>query len=125
MKADFTALFRDFQIAEPSIQDKACGHKLERLCVVGECPHPSLHCQDIKCGESYGEHHICRSVTLNGTTYLLNLHLRSNKDFLTEIFRMEDAYMHDYTRKRVNDSKQMSLGSLEEKYQRTIRKLFF
>ncbi len=53
LKELFKDFFKDYEITQPQIKGKACGHVLKRMCTFHDCQKFSLHCDDESCEKSY------------------------------------------------------------------------
>jgi hypothetical protein len=113
-------LFKPFEIAQPSIEGRSCGHILKKVCLFRECQEYALHCEDDCCEESYAKHFLCKSVTLKGVTSLLGRHFAANREFVGKMFEVEDALVRELASRREEIVSRMSFKSLEEKHQKII-----
>lgn len=55
---------------------------------------------------------------------MLKQHFQMNKDFVTQLFGIEDALVRELTERREEMVRLMSLGNLEEKYARVVEEIF-
>jgi hypothetical protein len=120
---DFAVLFEGYDINEPNISCKVCKQQIKRLCTYYDCGEFSLHCENEKC-EKFKLHTTCRVVHIIGITSMLKQHFQLNKDFISQMFRVEDNLIRELTERREEMVKQMSLGNLEEKYAKIVDEVF-
>lgn len=118
------ALFSEYKIVEPELQcDKQ--RKIYRMCVNSECQKHALICQDLQC-ESCGikHHRLCVSLPLQVLTQILNETTQKQKDFTSEVCKIENRFIDEIYNSRKALTKRYYLGDLQENQLKFVEEIY-
>ena len=92
------AMLAQFQISQPEGLNCENSNKIGRICVNPNCDSSSLICNDPDCNKCQGEegeiHMTCFTIPLKGVTAHLKKRATKQRDFIANIWEIEDQFIN-------------------------------